>query len=352
MTSSQHNRWLKKLIIWIPFLIAVLILAIMFSVSVGSADLDLKTIWFILLSKLPIIGDAIEPNWTVNDETIVWNIRMPRIILAVLVGAALAASGVVYQGVLRNPLADPYILGVSSGSALGASLVLLFGIELVILGQWTLPVVAFLMGLITLVIVYFLAKVNGRLQIETLILSGVVVQAFVGATISLILALSEQKMQTIMYWIMGSLVLTDWSYNRVVFPFVIIGILIILFMIRELNMLVLGEEAAQHTGVNVQRVRLILLVVASFVTGAAVSVSGTIGFVGLIVPHIVRLMVGSDHRLIFPISILGGAIFLVGADTIARTILSPRELPIGIITAFLGAPFFGYLLRKRKTGYF
>lgn len=352
MKPFQHNRWIIKLLIWAPVFAVILLFIMMFSVSTGSADLDLNTVWFILLSKVPYIGATVEPSWRDSAETIVWDIRMPRIILGVLVGAALAASGVVFQGVLRNPLADPYILGVSSGAALGASLVMLFGIELVILGQWTLPIVAFFTGFITLIFVYYLARVRGQLQIETLILAGVIVQAFFGAVLSLILALSEEKMQIIMYWIMGSLALTDWSYNKVIFPFLIVGLLVIWFLSRELNMLILGEEAAQHTGVNVQRVRVILLIVASLITGAAVSVSGTIGFVGLIIPHIMRLIFGSDHRLLFPLSVLGGAIFMVGADTIARTILAPRELPIGIITAFLGAPFFGYLLRRRKNGFF
>ncbi|GAA0501319.1 iron ABC transporter permease [Salinibacillus aidingensis] len=347
-----RQQYTKKLIIWIPVLLAILLFTMIFSVSIGSADINMMTVWLVICSKIPLIGEGIEQTWKDTTETIIWNIRMPRIVLGILVGAALALAGAIYQGVLRNPLADPFILGVSSGSALGAALVLLFGFESILFGQLTLPVVAFSSGLLTLFIVYTLARINRRLQMETLILAGVVVQAFIASMLSLILALSDEKMQTIMYWMMGSLALTDWSYNRVVLPFVLLSILFVAFLTRELNILALGEEAAYYSGVSVQKVRVVLLIVASLLTGVAVSVSGTIGFVGLIVPHMIRLIFGADYRLILPLSVIGGAIFLVGADTIARTILEPRELPIGIITAFLGAPFFGYLLRKKKSDYF
>ncbi|MRG87259.1 FecCD family ABC transporter permease [Salinibacillus xinjiangensis] len=350
MTGPNQHR--KKLIIWIPILLIVLFFSVLFSVSVGSAEIDVITVWLVICSKLPWIGEGIDPSWKDSTETIIWNIRMPRIVLGMLVGSALATAGAIYQGVLRNPLADPFILGVSSGSALGAALVFLFGWHTLLLGKLTLPVVAFVSGLFTLFIVYVLARINHRLQMETLILAGVVVQAFISSMLSLTLALAEEKMQTIMYWMMGSLTLTDWSYNGIVLPFIIVSLIIVTFLMRELNMLGLGEEAAYHTGVSVQKVRLVLLIVASLLTGAAVSVSGTIGFVGLIIPHMIRLIFGSDYRVILPLSVIGGAIFLVGADMIARTILEPRELPIGIITAFLGAPFFGYLLRKKKTNYF
>ncbi len=346
------HRFRKILVIWGPILIVLLFVMILISVSVGSADIDVKTVFLILLSKIPFFGDGIIQTWKDSTETIVWDIRMPRILLGMLVGAALALAGAIYQGVLRNPLADPFILGVSSGSALGASLILLFGFEIVVLGHWTLPIVAFISGLITLLIVYLLAKVNNRMQMETLILAGVVVQAFISSMLSLIMALADEKMQTILFWMMGSLALTDWSYNGIILPIVVIGVLISFFMARILNILGLGEENAYYTGVNIRRVRLLLLIVASLLTGAAVSVSGTIGFVGLVIPHIIRLAFGSDYRIIIPLSVIGGAIFLVGADTIARTVLEPRELPIGVITAILGAPFFGYLLRKKKTDYF
>lgn len=351
MSAKSYSNQ-KKLWIWFPVLLIILAVVMSISVSVGAATIDWQTVWKIIFSKIPFIRDFITVDWSDSTETIVMNIRLPRVILGMIVGASLALAGAIYQGVLRNPLADPYILGVSSGASFGAALVIILGWQVLWLGRFSLPVVAFLFGFITLVIVYLLARVQNKIRLETIILSGVVVQAFIGACLSLVLALFNEQLHTIIFWMMGSLSLTDWSYNKIVFPIVLVGAIISLFFVKDINMLGLGEEAAHHSGVSVQRTRFILLVIASLMTGAAVSVSGAIGFVGLVVPHIIRLLFGSDYRVILPLSIVGGAIFLVSADTIARIILAPRELPLGIITAFLGAPFFGYLLRKAKREYF
>ncbi|WP_246147213.1 FecCD family ABC transporter permease [Aneurinibacillus danicus] len=341
----------KKLVFWLLPLLFVLLLAVVGSVSLGSAQLSFNMVWKIIFSHLPFVPDM-EREWPKAAEVIVWNIRMPRIMMAILVGAALAMAGVAYQGVLRNPLADPYILGVSSGASLGAASFILFGQGLAILGQWTLPLVAFVCGIGTLFIVYRLAYIAGKVQIETLLLSGVVVQAFLGAGLSLIMSISGEKMQQILYWLMGSLTLSDWSSGVAVAPYVIVGWFVIMLFTRELNLLALGEQKAHHLGMNVERTRLIVLLAASLTAGAAVAVSGVIGFVGLIVPHIMRTLVGSDHRVLLPVSAVAGAILLIAADTLARTIMDPQELPIGVITAFLGAPFFGYLLRKRRQRFF
>lgn len=341
----------KKLVFWLLPLLFVLLLAVVGSVSLGSAQLSFNMVWKIIFSHLPFVPDM-EREWSKAAEVIVWNIRMPRIMMAILVGAALAMAGVAYQGVLRNPLADPYILGVSSGASLGAASFILFGQGLTILGQWTLPLVAFVCGIGTLFIVYRLAYIAGKVQIETLLLSGVVVQAFLGAGLSLIMSISGEKMQQILYWLMGSLTLSDWSSGVAVAPYVIVGWFVIMLFTRELNLLALGEQKAHHLGMNVERTRLIVLLAASLTAGAAVAVSGVIGFVGLIVPHIMRTLVGSDHRVLLPVSAVAGAILLIAADTLARTIMDPQELPIGVITAFLGAPFFGYLLRKRRQRFF
>ncbi|MGM8216036.1 FecCD family ABC transporter permease [Bacillaceae bacterium W0354] len=342
----------KLLWIWIPLFTGILIAVISVSITLGAASVDWMTVWRIIFSKTPIIKNWITPDWSDSTETIVWNIRFPRVILGAIVGAALALAGAIYQGVLRNPLADPYILGVSSGASFGAALVIGFGWQLFWLGRFTLPFVAFVFGFVTLMIVYLLSRVQNKVRLETIILAGVVVQAFIGACLSLIMALSNEKLQTIIFWMMGSLSLTSWDYNIIIFPIIAVTAVISLFFIKEINMLGLGEEAAHHSGVSVQRTRFLLLLLASIMTGAAVSVSGAIGFVGLVVPHIIRLIFGSDYRVILPLSIIGGAIFLVSADLFARLLLSPRELPLGIITAFLGAPFFGYLLRKAKRDYF
>ncbi|TFB21839.1 iron ABC transporter permease [Filobacillus milosensis] len=322
------------------------------SVTLGAANISWQLVWQIIFSKIPGLNLFNQASWSASTETIVWDIRLPRVLLGAVVGAALALAGAIYQGVLRNPLADPFILGVSSGASFGAALVFVFGWQVFWLGQFTLPAVAFLFGFLSLLIVYFLSRVNNKVRLETIILAGVVVQSFVGACLSLVLALSNEQLQTIVFWMMGSLALTDWSYNQIIFPIILSISVISTFFIKELNMLGLGEEAAHHSGVSVQRTRFILLILASIITGAAVSVSGAIGFVGLVVPHIIRLMFGADYRVVLPLSIIGGAIFLVGADAFARTILAPREIPLGVVTAFLGAPFFGYLLRRAKRGYF
>lgn len=347
MKHKRHMLW-----VWLPVFLIILLGVMSLSVTLGAANINWQLAWQIVFSKIPILSNFVEVNWSPSTETIVWDIRLPRVLLGATVGAALALAGAIYQGVLRNPLADPFILGVSSGASFGAALVIVFGLQTFWLGQFTLPAVAFLFGFISLLIVYFLSRVNQKVRLETIILAGVVVQSFVGACLSLVLALSNEQLQTIVFWMMGSLALTDWGYNQIVFPIIAVVAVISLFFIKELNMLGLGEEAAHHSGVSVQRTRFLLLILASIITGAAVSVSGAIGFVGLVVPHIIRLMFGADYRVVLPLSIIGGAIFLVGADAVARTVMAPRELPLGVITAFLGAPFFGYLLRRAKRGFF
>ncbi|GEL78604.1 FecCD family ABC transporter permease [Tenuibacillus multivorans] len=347
MNSKHHKLWL-----WLPIFLLILMATMSFSVTLGAANINWQLVWQIIFSKIPWLSDWVDVTWSDSAETIVWDIRMPRVLLGALVGAALALAGAIYQGVLRNPLADPFILGVSSGASFGASLVMVFGWQLMLLGRFTLPAVAFVSGFVSLLIVYFLSRVNHKVRLETIILAGVVVQSFVGACLSLVLSLSNEQLQTIVFWMMGSLALTDWSYNQIIFPIILMVGVLSLFFVKELNMLGLGEEVAHHSGVSVQRTRFVLLVLASIITGAAVSVSGAIGFVGLVVPHIIRLLFGADYRVILPLSIVGGAIFLVGADAFSRTILAPREIPLGVITAFLGAPFFGYLLRRAKRGYF
>lgn len=348
--KRDQPGWRRRLAAWLLPLFCLLVVVVIGSVSVGSADLSVGSVWKIIMSRFMFAG-SIDKDWTQAAETIVWEIRLPRIVLAVLVGAGLGAAGTAYQGVLRNPLADPYILGVSSGASVGAAAFILFGSGWSIVGSWTLPFVAFLCGLVTLFVVYRLASINGTIQVETLLLSGVVVQSFLGAGLSLLISLSREKIQDIVYWMMGSLALADWQSVIVIAPYVLGGIAVMWLCTRELNILALGEQKAHHLGMNVQRIRLVLLVTASLAAGATVAVSGVIGFVGLIIPHMMRSIVGSDYRVLLPVSAVAGSILLVMADTIARTILDPQELPIGVITAFLGAPFFAYLLRRRRKNF-
>jgi iron complex transport system permease protein len=345
--KKPHAQWAVRLALWGAILIAVLILVVVTSVSLGSVRLPFGTVWQVILMHLHVSKNAGLPPAAAAD-TIVWSIRMPRILLAMLIGSALSSSGAVFQGVLRNPLADPYILGVSSGASLGAALVIMFGSQLGLTGSWALPLVAFVGGVVTLFVVYRLSSAGSKVRMETLLLSGVIVQAFLGAGLSLVLSMSQDKMQQIIYWLMGSLTLSDWSSGAVIAPYSLVGLFIMYGFSRELNILSLGEQTAHHLGINVGAIRFVLLAVASLTASAAVAVSGVIGFVGLIVPHIMRSLVGPDYRVLLPVSALGGAVLLIISDTLARTLMQPQELPIGVITAFLGAPFFAYLLRKRK----
>jgi iron complex transport system permease protein len=278
---------------------------------------------------------------------ILWQIRLPRVILAALIGLLLSISGVMLQGILRNPLADPYILGISAGGAVGAAISIVLGAQFVIFGMSSIPATAFIFALIAVLIVYKLAQVGGKTAPETLILAGVALSAFCAAILALIIIISG-SLQSIYFWLLGSLSSASWGDVLTVIPYAMVGAGVAYFFSKELNALLLGEEMATTLGVDVEKTRLILIGAASLMTAAAVSVSGLIGFVGLVVPHWIRLIIGPNHRLLIPVSALSGMLLMVVADTIARTILSPMEIPIGIIMALVGAPFFLYLLRRRR----
>lgn len=310
---------------------------------------EIRLILLIIVEKLTGLGRMTEvPK---NIELIIWEIRLPRVVLAFLVGMALALAGAAFQGLLRNPLADPYTIGVSSGAALGAVIVLFFQITIVGLGAFTLPIFAILGGCVALFIVYGMTYLSNRsLAIETIILAGIIVSSFIGSFISLIIALSGQELRQILYWLMGSVGMRGWSHVHLLFPFLIVGSILLLINHRELNALALGEDSALHLGVDVKRRKLMILTGASLLTGASVAVSGMIGFVGLVIPHLVRLVVGPSHRHLLPLSMLIGGAFLISADLVARTLIAPKELPIGVITALIGAPVFALLLMKSRVG--
>jgi iron complex transport system permease protein len=314
----------------------------------GSVSLPFQLTWQILLNHLPfqIPFINLEPTWTSAQESIVWNLRLPRVFLALIVGAMLSTSGVAFQGVLRNPLADPYILGVSSGAAFGAATSILFFRSSSLFGQLSIPLFSFTGGLLSLGFVLALSKQHGQHERETLILAGVVVQSLLGAFLSFLIAISGQQMQEIVFWMMGSLANRTWLDIAVLLPYFLFGTTYLLFQQRDLNIIALGERAATHLGMNVERKKILILVISSLLTAAAVSAVGIIGFVGLIVPHLMRLLVGADHKVLLPVSTLAGAIFLLWSDTLARTLIESREIPIGVITAFVGAPFFAYLLKS------
>ena len=338
----------RKLLLWGAAGAALLLLTVVASVSIGSASsLSPAAAWRILLAQLP--GAAVEPDWRAAHELIVLQVRLPRVALAILVGAALSVAGAGFQGVLRNPLAEPFTLGVASGASVGAALLMALGLQFV-LGAATVPLAAFCTSLATLAFVYLLSRVDGGMRRETLILAGVVVSAFLSAIVSFLVSISGDEVNQILFWLMGSLAMRGWPYAGLLAPYVLVCSAVLIGYARTLNLFELGERNAAHLGVHVERTRWIVLAVSTLLAAAAVSVAGVIGFVGLVVPHMIRLMLGPDYRLIMPLSAIGGAVFLVWSDTLARTALAPGEIPLGVVTAFLGAPFFLYLLiRKRRT---
>ncbi|MFF7684450.1 FecCD family ABC transporter permease [Microbacterium sp. NPDC007973] len=287
----------------------------------------------------------------VNGEATLWLIRMPRLLMAVLVGATLATAGVVMQGVFRNPLAEPGVIGISSGAAVGASASIVFG--LTFLGPLTLPALAFAGGLAATVVVYASARADGRTEVVTLVLTGIAVNAIGGAAIALFTYLgSTQQREQIVFWQLGSLNGTRWDDLAVVAPLAVVGVVACLFFAGSLDLLALGERQAEHLGVRVERLRVIAIVVIALLTCAAVAFCGIIGFVGLVVPHLMRMVLGPGHRLLLPASALGGAVLLLAADLVARTAIPGSELPIGMLTALIGGPFFFWLLRRtrRRSG--
>ncbi len=313
--------------------IIILILIIGISAVVGAVTIPPGDVIAVLSGN----GD---PTYT----TILLGLRLPRIIEAAAVGLGLSVSGVFFQGLLHNPMADPYILGISNGAALGATVAMVLGMGL--LGT---EAFAFATGLVTIYLVIALAKKGSRIPMTTMLLTGVAVSAFLSAVISLMMFFNNHELSNIVFWMMGGLELVSWKQVAVSLPVILAGVSVMYIFSREMNAIVMGEETAEHLGIDIERVKNIILVCGSLVTATAVSVSGIIGFVGLIIPHITRLLVGPDNRVLVPFSAVFGAIFLVFADTLSRTVVQPVEIPIGIITAAFGGPFFLYILRTNKS---
>jgi len=344
----MSKSYLERALQWrwiVAYLAAILGLTVVLAMTLGPAQIPPLVILKILISRLPLANGLVAPSWTVADEIIVLQIRLPRIILGVLVGAALSVAGVTMQGLFKNPMADPYIIGISSGAALGATLAMVW---LAHVSMYIIPLMAFIFAVGAIFLVYNIARVGGRLPVGTLLLAGIAVSLFLSAITSFMMYLSGEKLHGIVFWLMGGLWASSWDHVWMVLPWICIGMLVIYVFARDMNVMLLGEEQAQHLGVEVEALKKIMMVSTSLIAAAAVSVSGIIGFVGLIIPHAVRILVGPDHRILLPSSALVGGIFLVWADTFARTIIAPTEMPVGIITALFGAPFFIYLLRKRK----
>ncbi len=317
-------------------LLAVLLAAaIVLGVRFGSVPVSTSRV----LAALAGRGDPI-------DRDIVLRIRLPRVLLAMLVGGGLAIAGATFQALLRNPLAEPYILGISGGASVGAVLVLALGWAAA--GSWTLPLAAFAGAVLAIVLVFRVATATGRaMDVRVLLLAGVVVAAFFSACIAFILAVSPARtVQSAVLWIMGSLASASWGSVALTAAYTLPAALLLIGLARPLNLMAIGEETAHYLGADVEGVKRVSLGVAALVTASGVAVAGVIGFVGLVVPHAVRLLVGSDHRALLPLSFLAGAVFLTLADLVARLALAPTEIPIGVVTAFVGVPFFLALLRR------
>lgn len=324
------SRWSLGLL-----LLVLLAMAVLLGVRFGSVPLSTGDVWAVLLGG----GDG-------PTRDIVLRLRMPRVLLALLVGGGLAIAGATFQALLRNPLAEPYILGISGGASVGAVLVLAFGLAAA--GSWVLPLAAFAGALLAIVLVFRVASATGRaMDVRVLLLAGVVVAAFFSACIAFILSISPARtVQSAVLWIMGSLSAASWRSVVLASAYTLPAAALLIGLARPLNLLSIGEETAHYLGADVEGVKRLSLGIAALVTASGVAVAGVIGFVGLVVPHAVRLLVGSDHRALLPLSFLAGGVFLALADLVARLTLAPTEVPIGVITAFVGVPFFLVLLRR------
>ncbi|MCD4782413.1 MAG: iron chelate uptake ABC transporter family permease subunit [Candidatus Eremiobacteraeota bacterium] len=334
---------IKKLALITSILLVIAFASTWVCVHIGSEKIPFGEINKIIIAKLT--GKHLLES---PIETIVWDLRLPRILVAAFVGASLALAGSAFQGILRNPLADPYIVGTSAGAAVGGVFAIVFNIRGSLLGISAIAVLAFVGAILAMYIVYRISVVGGRVPVETFLLAGVVVGSFLWAMVSFLLTLAKQNMQEVIFWLMGSTGSAGWSEVTMLFIYFIIGFTGLMYLSHSLNILTLGDESAMHLGVEVERIRNLIIIFASLVTAASVAAAGLIGFVGLMIPHVIRRVVGADHRILIPTSALAGAIYLMWVDTAARSILSPREIPVGVLTAIMGAPFFLYLLRNRK----
>ena len=325
----MSNPFGKKSLAVHGVLLAALVVACLVSLFAGAVPLPANDVW----------------------HSGIFRLRLARTALGVVAGAGLSVAGVIFQAILRNPLAEPYVLGVSSGAGLGAALAIVLGLSAA--GAWMLPATAFAGALGTILLVYALARTStGTTPVQTLLLSGVVVSAVLGSILMFVVSVApSEKLHGIVWWLLGNLQVFDWGLLRIVSAVVAAGLAVSVLFARDLNLMALGEEPAAHLGLDVEWTKKLFFLLASLMTGATVAACGLIGFVGLIVPHTVRLVAGPDHRRLVTASALAGAAFLVLADSVARTIIAPREVPIGVITAILGGPFFLGLLRKRKASY-
>jgi iron complex transport system permease protein len=324
----------------IALLLLVNILLFAFAAGRGTSSLGFIDVFRIFISKIPFFKGIDQPE---AYNVIVFQIRLPRIFLAAIVGMALSMAGVTYQCLFKNPMADPYILGVSSGAGLGATIAMLLGASIPLVNS--VPFMALIGAMASLFFVYFVSRKESFLDTSTLLLSGIAVSSSLSAITSLLMITSTSDFRRVFFWLLGGFATSSWQDVTFILPYILAGLMALYFFAREMNALLLGEEPAANLGIEVEKIKFLLLFIASSMTALAVCVSGTIGFVGLIIPHITRLIVGPDHRVLLPASALMGSAFLVFSDTIARL----SGLPVGVITALAGGPFFIYLLKRKKN---
>lgn len=335
--------------LWLLGPLAVLAITLL-AVGVGSVAIPPLTVLRVLWAQLPFAH--VVPDWPEAFQTIVMQIRLPRVLLVALTGASLATSGAAYQGLFHNPLADPYLIGVASGAGLGAVVAISFEWQRSLLGVSAIPVAAFSTALLTVALVYALGRVGRSAPTTTLILAGVAVGALATAISTYIIMSASNQPARVLSFLLGGYGGAGWDSVVAIAPFALAGSLVLWLYARPLNVLLFDEDQARQLGIDVEQVKIILIATATLCTAAAVSFSGLIGFVGLIVPHALRLVIGPDHRRLLPLSWLAGAGFLMLGDLAARTVIAPQELPLGVVTAFVGAPFFIYLLRRAKHAAF
>ena len=362
ITPARRRGPIVMIGLWVFLLISVIA-----SIGIGQVDIAPDEIITILLDEIHVkppsltIGEFQLPaEYSTVQQGTVTIIRLPRVILGLLIGAALAVAGTLIQGMFRNPLADPGLIGISGGAAFTAASMIVLGNgalsgisdALNQVGIRPVPIAAFVGGIVTTLLIYRIATVNGRTSVPTMLLAGIAINSLAGAGIGLLISFADDnQVRDITFWNLGSLVDVTWDRVETTAPFIIISILPMLFLSRQLNALLLGETEAEHLGINVQRTKQLVVMLSAMAVGASVSAAGIIGFVGLVVPHLVRLMVGPDHRYVIPGSLLLGAGLLVTADLAARTLTGGSEILLGVVTALIGAPFFLYLLlRDRQRG--
>jgi len=360
MKADAETAHLKRVSHWKLYLLILLVvfaLIFVLSLNIGYKHYPVRDVLITLVKQVPGLKDVIDSSFIPDYETvetIIFRVRLPRVICGALVGAALATGGVIYQGIFRNPMADPYVIGASTGASVGSALVLFLGLSISFLGVNTLQVLAFVGSLATVLLVYTIARVGSKVPVTTLLLTGIAVSIFLNAIVMYLYTTASSTLKHgWAFWLVGSLVSTEgqWSDVFSILPFVLLGLIVSYLYSRDLNIMALGEDQAQYLGVQIEKVKRILLITGALVTAAAVSISGLIGFVGLIIPHLTRIVIGPDHRVLLPTSAIVGASFLMICDAVSRVIMGSGEPAVGIITAFAGAPFFLYLLRRKKKGY-